>query len=60
MDNAMKRLKEVAEQASAVMGQPITAEDLHRIATALDAELHAPLPHRTPSLARINHYWRHR
>lgn len=48
-----------AEEATALTGTPITATDIHRIATALeDHSINAPLPHRTPILERINHHWR--
>jgi hypothetical protein len=48
------------QQTQEYTGQRFTAADLHRITTALqDDSIDAPLPHHTPSLIRINHYWSH-
>jgi|SRR5690625_411979 len=45
-------------QAARVLPRKIDYSDIYRIVEAIQAELDAPLPHHTVSLARINHHWK--
>jgi len=55
-----QELVRMAEEISAKTGEPVTATMLQKLAHQFDQEINAPLPHHTPSLARINHHWRNR
>lgn len=55
-----RRYDHVGYGYEAYLDQLIEERALEHMQAAYDAEINQPLPHRAPSLLRINHYWRHR